>query len=812
MAEAKRDYNASYEGEFLNRVAFPMGGIGAGMICLQGTGNLSAVSLRHHPQLYNEPMAYSAVAIRSPKPIAKVLEGPVPSWKVVFPWAPNMEGSGCGAAGKTFGLPRFKDITFAARFPFATLQLQDPDMPLRVQLTGWSPFTPPDADSSSLPVAGLEYRFENAGNEAVEAVYSFHASNFMAMPDAGVATVTKTDRGFVLSQSPSAEKPEAEGAFAAVVDSEGVATNCDWFRGGWFDAQTMVWNAIERGETISSPPPTEGPPSPGGSLFVPFNVPPGQTKTIRLLLCWYVPTTQLTMGRCETSSEQQRYEPWYAEQFSDIHEVAAHWQTNYGDLRRRTKEFSDCFYDTSLPAEVIEAAAANLSILKSPTILRQADGRLWAWEGCGDRGGCCHGSCTHVWNYAQAISHLFPTLERSLRQTEFNESQDDRGHQAFRSALPIGPTYHDSHAAADGQLGGIMQVHREWRISGDSDWLRNIWPKVCKSLDYCIETWDPNHKGILEEPHHNTYDIEFWGPNGMCGSFYLGALQAAVTMGTHLGEDVTLYESLLAKGRTYVESELFNGEYFKQKVVWQNLRAGDPTQAKALVGETYGSPEAVELLRTEGPKYQYGKGCLSDGVLGAWMAAMCQVAAPLDTEKVRSHLLSVFKYNFRKDLSEHANPQRPTYALGNEAGLLLCTWPRGGKPSLPFVYSNEVWTGIEYQVASHLMMLGYVDEGLQIVRGARSRYDGRVRNPFAEYEAGNWYARAMSSYGLLEGLTGIRYDAVTKTLTVKPNIDGDFRSFLATATGYGTAGIRNGEPFMDVVEGKIEVDRIDQGS
>jgi len=220
------------------------------------------------------------------------------------------------------------------------------------------------------------------------------------------------------------------------------------------------------------------------------------------------------------------------------------------------------------------------------------------------------------------------------------------------------------------------------------------------------------------------------------------------------------------------------------------------------------APEALALLDEEGPKYQYGVGCLSDGVLGAWIAACCGVEEFLDRERVKSHLLAVHKYNFREDLSDHANPQRPTYALGEEGGLLLCTWPKGGELSLPFVYSNEVWTGIEYQVASHLMMLGHVAEGLQIVRTARDRYDGRVRNPFNEYECGHWYARAMASYALLRGLTGVRYDAVDKTLFIKPSLHGDFRSFLCTATGYGTVGVRGGEPFVEVVSGTIPYDKI----
>jgi len=185
-----------------------------------------------------------------------------------------------------------------------------------------------------------------------------------------------------------------------------------------------------------------------------------------------------------------------------------------------------------------------------------------------------------------------------------------------------------------------------------------------------------------------------------------------------------------------------------------------------MVGEY--SPEARALLEQEGPKYQYGDGCLSDGVLGAWMAVVCGVGEVLDRYKTESHLRAAHRHNLKQDLSGHANPQRPSFAFGAEAGLLLCTWPRGGALALPFVYSNEVWTGIEYQVASHLMLLGRVDEGLEIVRACRDRYDGRVRNPFDEYECGHWYARAMSSYGLIQGLTGVRYDAVERVLYVEP--------------------------------------------
>lgn len=796
-----RNFNGPYTAGHLNRVAFPLGGFGAGMICVEGTGALSHFSLRHRPDVYNEPCAFAAISVPARR-LARVLEGPVPEWKLF-----GSHGDSTGASGSSFGLPRFDHAEFSAHFPFATVTLSDASVPLAVEITAWSPFTPGDADSSSLPVAALEYRFTNPTSDPVEAVFSFNAKNFMALRET-TSIVRATPGGFIFGGTDEAKHSWAEGSFAAAVSESNAKVNHAWFRGGWYDPLTMAWNDVLDGTCVDRPPVTDGPPTSGASLFVPFRLEPGAQKTLALRLCWYVGRTNLT-GQWkpdEPAGPGPTYTPWYAGKFPGIDELAAHWAREFESLRRRSAAFTECFFDTTLPPEVVEAVAANLAILKSPTILRQTDGRMWAWEGCRDDWGSCPGSCTHVWNYAQAIAHLFPELERSLRETEFGPSQDERGHQNFRTALPIAPTGHDFHAAADGQLGGIMKMWREWRIGGDTAWLRGLWPKVRQSLDYCIATWDPVHKGWIEEPHHNTYDVEFWGPDGMCTSIYLGALLAAVKMGHALNENVDTYAELFGKGVQRCESDLFDGEYFIQKIEWRGLRAGDPTKMLGL--STDYSPEARALLEKEGPKYQYGTGCLSDGVLGSWLAEMCGVGQVLDRAKVGSHLRAVYRHNFKQDLSAHSNPQRPSFAAGAEGGLLLCTWPKGGALSLPFIYSNEVWTGIEYQVATHLMLLGLVHEGLEIVRTCRRRYDGQIRNPFDEYECGHWYARALASYGLLQGMTGARYDAVDQVLHLQPAMAGDFRTFLATATGFGTVGVRDGKPFVDVRVGVIAVKSI----
>jgi len=798
LPPSKGKYNTVYTGTRLNRVAFPMGGMGAGMICLEGTGALSHFSLRNHPDVFNEPCVFSAICIKGKtkeQNLARVLEGPVPGWKLF-----GQPNTGNGGKGTPYGLPRFRQAAFQARFPFGRVMLSDNDVPLNVEITGWSPFEPGDPDNSSLPVCALEYKLKNTGSKTIEAVWSFNSKNFM-VDGKGQHNCRAVKNGFVLFQKHTKDRPWEAGEFSATVNDDAAKVNCAWFRGGWFDSLTMAWKDIQDGACYDKDPVPGGGPA---TIFVPFKLAPGKEKTIVLQFAWYVGRSALRAGRVTQADKGKHgyFKPWYSERFKNLDEVADYWRENYDKLKNNTTRFSDCFYDSTLPPEVIEAVAANLTILKSPTVLRERKGRLWCWEGCRDGSGCCHGSCTHVWNYAQAICHLFPSLERTLRETEFLVSQNTEGHQTFRASLPIVQPPANFHAACDGQLGGIMKAYREWRISGDTQWLKKIWPKVKESLNYCIRVWDPKHKGILEEPHHNTYDIEFWGPDGMCTSFYLGALTAAMKMGEALNDDVSLYKTLLEKGTIYTEKELFDGEYFIQKIQWEGLQAGDPTKIKGYVGQY--SPEAQELLKKEGPKYQYGKGCISDGVLGSWLAAVCGVGQVLDKNKVASHLKAVHKYNLKQDLSCHANPQRPTFACGSEGGLLLCTWPKGGALSLPFVYSNEVWTGIEYQVASHLMLMGMIEEGLDIVRACRDRYDGRIRNPFNEYECGHWYARALSSYGLIQGLSGARYDAINKVLYLTPSIKGDFRSFISTATGYGTVGVKNGKPFLEVKSGKID--------
>ncbi len=414
----RRKYNAPNTGEYLSRLAFPIGGIGAGMICLEGTGAISHLSVRNRPEIYNEPGVFAALSVKRLTNGAKILEGPVPDWKYFGP-----PGTGNGASGTSFGLPRYSHAEFVASFPFGEVRLRDDDIPVEGRLIGWSPFIPTDEDNSSLPAGALEYHFVNRGKTTIEAVFSYNAKNFLASGDEVKNSIGELKGGFVLQQEGSAEKPWLAGSFAIFTDDTAAVVDHCWFRGGWWDPLTMAWNTVRDAKTRNTAPVDKE--APGASLFVPFSLAPGASRTIRVMMAWYVPASTLHIGDENPSAH---YSPWYSSRFGNIRVVTDYWRANYADLFHKTTLFSDAFHASTLPPEVMEAVAANLTILKSPTVLRQSDGRLWSWEGCGDDAGCCHGSCTHVWNYAQAMPHLFPALERSLRNTEFNEDQNSDGH------------------------------------------------------------------------------------------------------------------------------------------------------------------------------------------------------------------------------------------------------------------------------------------------------------------------------------------------------------------------------------------------
>ncbi len=504
-------------------------------------------------------------------------------------------------------------------------------------------------------------------------------------------------------------------------------------------------------------------------------------------------------GTCRTAPTN-RVGNYYATCYADAWEVIAKTAKGLPKLEARTLEFVRAFVASDLPEAVKEAALFNLSTLRSQTCFRIDSGEFLAWEGCCDGAGCCYGSCTHVWNYETATAFLFGGLTQTMREVEFLHATRDNGLMSFRVNLPLARAAEHGMAAADGQLGCIIKAYRDWQLCGDDAWLGKLWPKVKKTLEFCWIPggWDADADGVMEGCQHNTMDVEYYGPNPQMEFWYLGALRAAEEMARHLGEVdfADRCRELFARGSAWTDTNLFNGEYYEHEI--RPPKSADAIAPGLRVG--MGSGNLAE------PILQLGSGCLVDQLVGQYLAHVCGLGYLADPAKIGQTLRSIMKYNFKENLYGHFNHLR-TFALNDEAALLMASYPLGRRPAQPFPYYNEVMTGFEYTAATHMLYEGQTANGLKAIAAIRARYDGRRRNPFDEAECGHHYGRAMASWTAVLALTGFHYSGVTRTLTFAANPG---RHFWSNGHAWGTCDIRTNQPgqwtaTLEVLEGRLKV-------
>jgi uncharacterized protein (DUF608 family) len=291
-----------------------------------------------------------------------------------------------------------------------------------------------------------------------------------------------------------------------------------------------------------------------------------------------------------------------------------------------------------------------------------------------------------VWNYEQAMAFLFADLAGRMREVEFLQATRDNGHMSFRVNLPLDKKDHWFLAAADGQMGCLMKLYRDWQLSGDDEMLRRLWPMARKALEFCWVPggWDADRDGVMEGCQHNTMDVEYFGPNGQMGGWYLGALRACEEMARYLGEAdfAATCRRLFDSGSRWMDENLFNGEYYEHQI-------RPPKDASAIAE---GLRSSMGSANVDDPILQLGSACLVDQLVGQYMAHVCGLGYLLNPENVRTTLRSIYRYNFRKEFYSHFNHNR-SFVLNDEHALLMATFPRGRRPRQPFPYETEVMTG-----------------------------------------------------------------------------------------------------------------------
>ncbi len=783
-----------FTGRHLKMISFPLGGVAAGSLGLGGRGQLRDWQIFNRADKGNHP-PYALPAIwaktASGNPVSRVLEAR---------YLPPYEGQDGLGSGNAPGLSRLESARFTGEYPFARIDFEDSALPVRVSLEAFTPLIPHDPDNSGLPIAVLRYHVQNPSAQAARVSIAWSIDN-PVMPNASFSPLEQSQvkrtsefrrgeslSGLVMTNPGLDSKDLFYGSFVLGAMNLGDAKLTylrGWPKARWWNAPLLFWDDFSSDGELG---PEAKQINAVGALCVSRELPAGKSATYEFVLSWHFPNR--TPARCGWQApkgyENTVIGNWYAVRFSDAWEASQYLTNHLASLERKSRLFVTSLRESSLPAQVREAASTNLSTLATPTCFRTADGAFHGFEGIDDKVGCCFGNCTHVWNYETTTAYLFPTFARSLRKDSFGFSMDDAGAMHFRQLLPDG-IERSGFAAADGQMGQIVHAYLDWCLSGDHEWLQGLWPRIKKAIEFAWVPggWDPDREGVMKGVQHNTYDVEFYGPNPQCGIYYLAALRACEEMANAVGEAGFASEcrQLFDNGRRWIDANLFNGDYYIQQIRGYREDQIAPSLRSSMGAEDPNHPE-----------YQVGKGCLVDQLVGQYLAEVCGLGDLLDSSHIRKTLASIYKHNYKRALYDHNCVQR-TFALNDESALVICDYAEAPRPRIPFPYFAEVMTGFEYTAATHMVYSDMVNQGLECISNIRERYDGERRNPWDEAECGHHYARAMAAWTGVLALSGFHYHGAQQRLSFVPRTSlREFRCFWSNANGWGVLTRKQGPP------------------
>ena len=801
-----------YDQDHLYRIAMPIGGIGTGTVSLGGAGELRDWEIMNIPA-----KGYSTVTTGNDAPFfaiytkkknesskLKALLGPIH-----YADYQHYEGRSVNH----HGLPRFRNASFESTYPFGIVNLSDSTMPVKVKIVGYNPLIPGDPDASGIPIAILKYEVENICDQDVEVSISGNIRNFIGKDGRQhtsnwkgdfIPTGAKDNKNqyrstdqiagiYMHSEGVDKENPAwGTMALSTPIEKNGkISYRTSSAQNSWGNALLDFWDDFSKDGLLTEKEKLIDD-DPMASLAVFNTIQAGEKKTFTFYLTWHYPN--------RFAWSKTRVGNYYSTQYENAWEVIEEELNKLPELTQKTLKFVNSFAKSSYPEMIKEAALFNLSTLRSQTVFRTEDGKMFGWEGVMDRFGSCFGSCTHVWNYEQATAFLFNDLSKTMREVEFEYATRENGHMGFRTKLPLVESSSGiGVAAADGQMGAIMKFYRDWQLSGDTDFLRKHWLKVKAALSFAwVENgWDGDSDGVMEGVQHNTMDVEYFGPNPQMQIWYLGALRAGEQMAIHMNDKkfAKKCKNLFNQGSEWTDANLFNGEYYIQKI--------QTPENKKMIAEGLMAGMGSKNIRN--PDYQLASGCLVDQLVGQYMSHVLGLGYLVDEKNVKTTLKSIINYNKNESMYEHFNNMR-SYAMGDEKALLMASWPKGGRPKIPFPYWSEVMTGFEYTAAVGMLFEGLRQEGLGTIKNVRDCYDGKKRNPFDEAECGHHYARAMASWACIIAESQFLYSGVEKAIKFT---DKEGSYFWSNGSAWGVCNIEEKDGgyhvSFSVLHGEVEL-------
>lgn len=656
------------------------------------------------------------------------------------------------------------EVLFEAGYPVGVVRYIDKSIPVEITLHAYSPFIPLDENDSGLPATILSFSLKNNGSTSIKTSISGWLEN-----KTGIYSSQKVKGYFGSLINRHSNKIVKQKDWIAVNESLVImydnkvdeikkqpdyGTMCIAALDPSAQASADIYpdNPIElfshtSEETKEKPVQEEL----IGSVRTDFDLAPGSIISSHFIISWYFPNLKID----ESIKDEGRY---YQNRFASALDVVQYIQKHFKRLSTQTLLWASTWQDSTLPHWFLERTFINIDTLATTNCHRFSSGRFWAWEGVG----ACGGTCTHVWQYAQAMGRIFPALERDCRErTELNIAMKEDGGIIFRAEMETRP-------AIDGQAGSILRCLREHQMSTDDSFLKRNWVKIKKATQFIINQ-DRNGDGMEDTPMENTLDAVWDGEIAWIVGLCIAAVKAGQVMAEEMNDTsfAKICADYVKRGSANMDKYLFNGEYY--------IHRPDKKLGRAKLG-SYNT-------------------CHIDQVLGQSWAHQIGLGYIQDTKKVRSALRSLWKYNYTPDVGPYIQVHKGgrAYALPGEGGLIMNTNPRneakpyGDNETWQLGYFHECMTGFEYQVAAHMIAEGMTDEGLVLIRSIYDRYHAAKRNPYNEIECSDHYARAMASYGAFITACGFEYHGPKGYIRFAPKWNQDnFKAPFTAAEGWGS--------------------------
>jgi non-lysosomal glucosylceramidase len=444
-----------------------------------------------------------------------------------------------------------------------------------------------------------------------------HSDSTRARQNAYATLCALVEANYMMTQGQSAKAP-GFGSLALASIAEDVTGLLSF--NAWEEAwkQFMEQGRFSTLESRESSPPTPPGQTTNGALAAGITVPAGSTVEVPFLLSWSYPNKYNASGAWMGCH--------YATKWPDASTVIHDTVARYEALCEETKLFHDTVYDSTLPRWLLDCLTANAAIARhAGVVFRIANGDVYGWEGSN---GSCQPTCTHVWGYEQALARLFPDLEREMRRIDFKHQQEPDGGIHNRTDVPSPPHPTGERPFADGHASCILKAYREALNSNDESFFNDYWPHVKRAVEYLIHrdarASNGQPSGILQDDQWNTYDEALHGVTAFISGYYLAALRAGEEWARRMN-DLTVAErfhEIFLSGQNKLIALCWNGEYFQQYLPGYQQRKGE-----------------------------VGPGCMSDQLIGQWWAHQLGLEYILPREMVVSSLCSIFKHNFKSQLS-----------------------------------------------------------------------------------------------------------------------------------------------------------------